>query len=712
MQRINFLLALILYFLAVNVITFAASGDLDQTFGTGGKVTTAIGSNVDISTASALQPDGKIILVGYTQIGFNNVFSMVRYNTNGSLDTTFGTGGKVTTDFEGSNQDVANAVTIQPDGKIVVAGYVISDNSSTNFALARYNLDGSLDTGFGNGGKVITILSSSNDEIRSLAVQSDGKIVAVGYAYNGNPTFNDFAIVRYNINGSLDTTFDSDGKVFTHFGNDQDEAFAAIIQLDGKIVVVGFADITNLVTGLALARYNLDGSLDSSFDSDGRVTTAITGSSYAEANAVVLQQNGKIVIAGRTFPSVDASVLARYNTDGSLDSSFDTDGIVLTSATGTIPVKLALQSNGKLVASGNVSGSSTNDFAVFRYNSNGSTDTSFGTSGRVTFFFGDFNIQNDNANAVLIQSDGKIIVSGYSGFDFALARLLGDSINFTQRANFDFDGDIKTDLSIFRPSNGQWWFQQSSDNVTKAFTFGTSTDKIVPADYDGDGKTDVAFFRPSTGEWFVLRSSNLTFYSAPFGNSTDKVAPGDFDGDGKADLAVFRQSQGTWYINKSTGGIQIVPFGISQDIPAVADYDGDGKADIAVFRPTGGSGNAEWWILRSSDNSVFATPFGSATDKPVPSDYTGDGKADVAFYRPTMSEWFVLRSENLTFYAAPFGTSTDVPVAGDYDGDGKSDLAVFRPSNATWFVLKSSGGTLIQGFGVTGDIPVPSAFVP
>lgn len=273
----------------------------------------------------------------------------------------------------------------------------------------------------------------------------------------------------------------------------------------------------------------------------------------------------------------------------------------------------------------------------------------------------------------------------------------------------DFDADGKTDMSIFRPSNGQWWFQQSSDNVTKAYSFGVSTDKIVPADYDGDGKTDCAIFRPSTGEWSVLRSSNGTYYSGAFGISTDKPAPGDFDGDGKADFAVYRQSQGTWYINKSTGGIQITQFGSSQDLPKVADYDGDGRADIGIFRPSGSSGSGEWWILRSTAG-LFAVSFGISSDIAVPSDYTGDGKADVAFRRPSTGEWFVLRSENLTYYAAPFGVSTDIPVAGDYDGDGKTDFAVFRPSSATWFVLKSSGGTLIQNFGFGTDIPVPSAY--
>lgn len=280
------------------------------------------------------------------------------------------------------------------------------------------------------------------------------------------------------------------------------------------------------------------------------------------------------------------------------------------------------------------------------------------------------------------------------------------------RSPYDFDGDNKTDVSIYRPSNGQWWYQQSSDNMVKAATFGVMTDQITPGDYDGDAKTDIAFWRPSTGEWFVLRSSDNTFFAAPFGANGDTPSPGDFDGDGKTDFAVFRQSIGTWFILKTSGGVQTTPFGVAGDVPAVGDYDGDGKSDIGIYRPLGGSGGGEWWLLRSSNSSVFATPFGSITDKPVSGDYTGDGKADIAFFRPSTGEWFVLRSENLTFFAAPFGTNGDIPTAGDYDGDGKFDFAVFRPSNVTWFVLKSSGGVTAQGFGAMDDKPVPSAFVP
>ncbi|HEX8288242.1 MAG TPA: M64 family metallopeptidase [Pyrinomonadaceae bacterium] len=272
---------------------------------------------------------------------------------------------------------------------------------------------------------------------------------------------------------------------------------------------------------------------------------------------------------------------------------------------------------------------------------------------------------------------------------------------------FDFDGDGKTDLSIFRPAVGEWWFTRSSNGGNGAFQFGSSTDKPVPADYTGDGKTDIAFFRPSTGEWYISRSEDASFYSFPFGANGDIPAPADYDGDGRADPAVFRSSSATWFVSKSSGGTAIQQFGAVGDVPVVADYDGDRKADIAIYRPNQG----QWWLLRSSAGAI-AFQFGASTDKPAQGDYTGDGKADVAFFRPNSGEWFILRSENSSFYSFPFGTSGDIPAPGDYDGDGKNDAAVFRPSNSTWYIQRSSSGTQIQVFGQSGDVPLASSFVP
>ncbi len=283
----------------------------------------------------------------------------------------------------------------------------------------------------------------------------------------------------------------------------------------------------------------------------------------------------------------------------------------------------------------------------------------------------------------------------------------GSCLNNFVGAPCDFDGDGKTDLSIFRAPVGEWWYSKSTNGGNAAFQFGNSADRIMPADFTGDGKTDVALFRPASGEWFVLRSEDASYYAFPFGTSGDIPAPADFDGDGKADAAVFRPANAVWYILRSSGGVAILQFGANGDVPVVADYDGDGKADVAIYRPS----NGQWWVMGTTSGTVAFT-FGVADDKPVASDYTGDGKADIAIFRPSNGYWYVLRSEDTSYYAAPFGISTDIPSPGDYDGDGKADFAVFRPSGAVWYVNKSTGGTLIQQFGLPGDKPVPSAFVP
>jgi hypothetical protein len=313
-------------------------------------------------------------------------------------------------------------------------------------------------------------------------------------------------------------------------------------------------------------------------------------------------------------------------------------------------------------------------------------------------------------NSVARNASGTDTDNNAADFTVGAPTPAGSAVTPTSSAAkklFDFDGDAKTDISIFRPAPGEWWINRSSNGTGYALQFGSSTDNLVPADYTGDGKTDVAVWRPSTGTWYVLRSEDSSFYSAPFGANGDVPAPGDYDGDNKADFAVFRPSTNTWYINKSSGGTDITAFGTAGDVPVVADYDGDGKSDIAIFRPA----PAEWWVLRSTAG-LIAFQFGATTDKPVPADYTGDGKADVAIFRPSSGTWFVLRSEDASFYGFPFGANGDLPVPGDYDGDGKFDAGVFRVSDNTWYVSRSTAGTLIQAFGIAGDKPLPNVYVP
>lgn len=303
---------------------------------------------------------------------------------------------------------------------------------------------------------------------------------------------------------------------------------------------------------------------------------------------------------------------------------------------------------------------------------------------------------------IKVEGDGNIFFD-VSDTNFTIT----PGITLNRRPIFDFDGDDKTDISIFRPALGQWWYLRSSDNANRAFGFGTTSDKIVAADYTGDDKTDVAFFRPASGEWFILRSEDSTFFSFPFGADGDIPAPEDFDGDGRADPAIFRPSNATWFILRSTdNGTTIAPFGTTGDLPVAADYDGDSKADLAIFRPS----NGQWWINRSQ-GGVIVQNFGIGTDKTVQGDYTGDNKADVAFFRPSSGEWFILRSEDSSFFSFPFGTTGDIPAPGDFDGDGKIDPTVFRPSSSTWFKLQSTSGFEAITFGTAGDLPLPNAFV-
>jgi hypothetical protein len=310
------------------------------------------------------------------------------------------------------------------------------------------------------------------------------------------------------------------------------------------------------------------------------------------------------------------------------------------------------------------------------------------------------------AGSTLVQSPSLTyqMMSGDTAFS-----LHGTPAAVPRLAPVDFDGDSRSDISIFRPADGEWWWQRSSDSVVAAAQFGTAADNIVAADYTGDGSTDLAFWRPSNGNWFILRSEDSSFYAFPFGMAGDIPMPADYDGNGLADPAVFRPSSSDWYINLSSG-TAIIHFGADADLPVAGDYDGDGKADVAIYR-TSGVTHTEWWI-QGSTAGLYAFPFGSPGDRAVPGEYTGDGRADVALYRPTSGQWFILRSEYpYSYYAFPFGAVGDMPAPADYDGDGRTDPGVFRPSTATWFVNRSTSGMLITGFGLPADQPGESAFV-
>ncbi len=413
----------------------AQDGDLDATFGTNGIVITQIGTGNESGSALAIQSDGKLIVAGTADAGTDNDFAVVRYNTDGSLDNAFGTGGIATTSF-GSYSDYGEDVAIQSDGKIVVVGY--ADNGSNyDFAVARYKTDGTLDNAFGTSGKVITPIGSGDDFSCGVGIQSDGKIVAAGYYRNGSR--DDFAVVRYNTDGSLDSGFDSDGIAVTSISSNNDYAWDMAIQSDGKIVVVGYAYNASYYFDIVAVRFDTDGSLDSGFDGDGKKTIALGTNANSEAYGVTIQDDGKILIVGNFYNTTDRDfAVIRLNSDGSFDNSFDSNGIVLTAiGSGDDNAwSVVVQPDDKILVCG-AANSGDDDFAVVRYSSNGSLDNTFGTGGKVTTAISG---NTDRGVDIAMQSDGKIVVAGFtnngSNNDFAVTRYKNDSVTPVELVSF------------------------------------------------------------------------------------------------------------------------------------------------------------------------------------------------------------------------------------------------------------------------------------
>jgi uncharacterized delta-60 repeat protein len=426
----------------------AQAGDLDPGFGHAGQLLIDFNQSTDLARGVALQPDGKIVVVGqtYTNNDYSTEdFAVSRHLPDGTLDPSFGGGdGKVTTDFPGLAA-VASSVVVQPDGKIVVAGGAFPLFTFLgDIAVVRYNPDGSLDTGFGGSGIVITNFGTTGSYAFDVALQSDGKIVVAGTHFvafqpSEQSSNTNFALVRYNGDGSLDTGFgDLGGGTSTDFNGGNDDAFSILVQPDGKLVAVGSAISQTDYYDFAAARYNANGSLDSGFGTGGKVELDFGNHDFDRAHAAALQADGKIVAAGFAISNgglTQPFALARWNANGTLDSGFDGDGKAEIDFGSFLQAAwdVLVQPDGKIVTAGypNSEGSDS-DFLLARQLPNGALDPSFGTGGKVRTSFGDL---NGGAEGAVLQPDGRVVAVGWQATfsdvsnqwsQFALARYLGD----------------------------------------------------------------------------------------------------------------------------------------------------------------------------------------------------------------------------------------------------------------------------------------------
>jgi uncharacterized delta-60 repeat protein len=421
----------------------SSDGTLDPTFGSGGLVRTFFSAGGAGASDVIALPDGDLVTAGWAVTGIsfpfriNIGFALVQYGPSGALDPGFGTAGTVITEFSDGN-DQATALARQADGKLVAAGWAATDSTSSDleFAIARYLPDGSLDGTFGAGGEVTTNLTPAADEIQDVAIDSAGRIVVAGFSGLGSfgGGIGDFAVARYNPDGTPDSSFGENGVRIIDFGgslSSEDLAYGLALQADGKIVVVGTAGrATNgsfFQRGFALARLNSDGTLDPTFGANGLVLT-LFGLENAEALGAAIDPDGRIVVSGSSgsaAPREGASrdfAFARYLADGTLDPSFGTAGTASFDfyGGGDEAADLTIQPNGKLIAGGAVQTSFGDVFAAVRLTTGGALDTSFGSGGKATAFTDG---GNSTAEAVSLQKDGKIVLAGEAaGSGFGLAR--------------------------------------------------------------------------------------------------------------------------------------------------------------------------------------------------------------------------------------------------------------------------------------------------
>jgi hypothetical protein len=537
--------------------------------------------------------------------------------------------------FVGGNGEIANEVEVDSAGNVFITGYSNSSSAGGSEDIITIKYDA--------GGNQMWLnryssAAGDSDEGYELEINAAGDVLVVGESYD----FSVSATIIHKINGASGATVWT--KNFTADAAMSDFPAAMKLDQNGNIILTGmlFDD----------ASYNVD-------------------SFVAKLNSEAVMQWVK------TY-------------DGPGDEDYDGDPNMTLDASGNIYLGISSE------------GFANFDIQIIKYLSDGTQDWTYRFGNP---FFGDdwmIDYRSDAAQkTMLLDAQGNLYVAGSSyipdqSTDLVVFKL--EPVAQTRAVPFDFDGDRKADISVFRPETGVWWILKSSDGNAAATNWGLSSDKIVPADYDGDGRNDLAVYRD--GAWWVLKSSSGGNTVNQFGLANDKPVPADFDNDGKADLSVFRQ--GFWHLlNSSDNVYKVTPFGLTGDVPIPSDYDSNRRSDIAVFR------GGDWYIQYQAGLPMTTIHFGINTDKAVPADYDGDKKTDYAVFR--QGDWYVWQSSTNSMKIFHWGTGGDVPVPADYDGDKKTDFAVFR--QGVWYIMRSSDNNykIIQ-FGLATDIPTPSAY--
>jgi len=609
-----------------------------------------------------IQSDGKYLIAGdFTTINGTASFKLARLNTDGTLDTTFNANW-----LPGPfNQGVGiSMMKLLPSGKILLGGGLPWNGSSGQVRLFRINSDGSFD----NTLTTIPTVDNENgffEEIANADQLPNGKILVCGYftKANNNPKV---SLARFNNDGSYDGSFTTNIDDITRT---TDRCRDVAAQPDGKYLVAGQYNTINGNPGKGLTRFNADDSIDTTF-------TAATIPNTTSSQSLFIRP-----LSDGSYFAVLPDRVVRLNADGSLRLLLSSNGVDLQD--------IALQPNGKTIIA------FEENFG--RYNTDGTPDLSMQNFN----FSGNF---PSDPKAVKLTTDGKVVIGGpftsiYTSATGSisrpyLARFVQEAIPIIPK--FDFDGDGRDDMAVYRPSDRIWYINRSTAGFS-ATQFGISTDIPVAADYDGDDKTDIAVWRADGGVWYWLRSTDNTLAYAIVGQAGD--IPQQRNPNGNASILVYRPSTAKWWTFNGFNPPSSFSMGVEQagDIPIRGDdFDGDGFSELAVYR--GGT----WVYRKSSGNQIINFQWGLAGDIPVAADYDGDLRSDFAVFRPSDGVWYIKKSTE-GFYAVQWGVSGDLPVPADYDGDGKTDIAIYR--NGVWYIMKSTGSYHIEQFGLANDIP-------